>query len=102
MATVGVRYITDDTDAAVAFYVERLGCTVEARPGPGFAALFRDDLRLLLNHLGQAARATDARRPPTGEGAVRCCSTIPPATRSSSSSPRTPEQWSSNPDTKEA
>src|SRR5687768_1830857 len=49
MTTVSVRYITDDVDAAVAFYVERLGFDVEMRPGPGFAMLSRGDLRLLLN-----------------------------------------------------
>jgi catechol 2,3-dioxygenase-like lactoylglutathione lyase family enzyme len=52
MATVSVRYITDDIDAAVDFYAERLGFNVEMRPGPGFALLSRGDLRLLLNPLG--------------------------------------------------
>ena len=52
MATVSVRYITDDLEAAVAFYVERLGFKVEMRPGPGFAVLSRGDLRLLLNQPG--------------------------------------------------
>ena len=52
MATVSVRYITDDVDAAVDFYVERLGFNVEMRPGPGFAVLSRGDLRLLLNRPG--------------------------------------------------
>src|SRR3954453_24262467 len=52
MATVSVRYITDDLDAAVAFYVERLGFDVRMRPGPGFAMLSREDLRLLLNGPG--------------------------------------------------
>jgi catechol 2,3-dioxygenase-like lactoylglutathione lyase family enzyme len=52
MATVSVRYITDDVDAAVAFYVERLGFDVEMRPGPGFAMLRRGGLRLLLNEPG--------------------------------------------------
>lgn len=52
MTTVSVRYITDDVDAAIAFYVERLGFDVEMRPGPGFAMLSRGDLRLLLNQPG--------------------------------------------------
>ena len=52
MATVSVRYITDDVDAAVAFYVERLGFTVDMQAGPGFATLSRGDLRLLLNRPG--------------------------------------------------
>ncbi len=52
MAMVSVRYITDDVDAAVAFYVERLGFTVDMQAGPGFATLSRGDLRLLLNRPG--------------------------------------------------
>ena len=52
MTTVSVRYISDDVDAAVDFYVERLGFNVEMGPGPGFAVLSRGDLRLLLNRPG--------------------------------------------------
>jgi catechol 2,3-dioxygenase-like lactoylglutathione lyase family enzyme len=66
---VGVRYITDDVDAAVAFYVERLGFDVEMRPGPGFASLTRGDLRLLLNQpgAGGAGQSTpDGRSPEPG------------------------------------
>ena len=69
MSTVSVRYIVDDVDAAVAFYVERLGFAVEMRPGPGFAALSRGDLRLLLNQpgAGGAGRSTpEGRRPEPG------------------------------------
>jgi catechol 2,3-dioxygenase-like lactoylglutathione lyase family enzyme len=69
MATVSVRYITDDVDAAVAFYVEHLGFSVEMQPGPGFAVLSRGDLRLLLNRpgAGGAGQATpDGRAPAPG------------------------------------
>jgi catechol 2,3-dioxygenase-like lactoylglutathione lyase family enzyme len=69
MATVNVRYITDDVDAAVAFYVERLGFNVELRPGPGFAMLSRGDLRLLLNRPGAGGAGQpmpDSRRPEPG------------------------------------
>ena len=69
MAPVSVRYITDDVDAAVAFYVERLGFNAEMRPGPGFAMLSRGDLRLLLNRpgAGGAGQAMpDGRRPEPG------------------------------------
>jgi catechol 2,3-dioxygenase-like lactoylglutathione lyase family enzyme len=52
MATVNVRYITHDVEAAVAFYVERLGFDIEMQPGPGFAMLSRGALRLLLNRPG--------------------------------------------------
>ena len=69
MATVSVRYIADDVDAAVEFYVEHLGFDIEAQPGPGFAALARGDLRLLLNEpgAGGAGQAlADGRRPAPG------------------------------------
>ncbi len=69
MATVGVRYIVDDVDAAVGFYVERLDFTVERRPGPGFAMLSRGDLRLLLNEPGAGGAGEplpDGRRPEPG------------------------------------
>ena len=46
--TASVRYIVDDVDAAIAFYTERLGFTVELHPAPGFAMLSRGDLRLRL------------------------------------------------------
>ena len=69
MTTVSVRYITDDVDAAVAFYVERLGFNVEARPGPGFALLSRGALRLLLNRPGAGGAGQpmpDGRAPEAG------------------------------------
>ena len=69
MTTVSVRYISDEVDAAVAFYVERLGFNVEMQPGPGFAVLSRGNLRLLLNRpgAGGAGQATpDGRLPAPG------------------------------------
>ena len=69
MTTVSVRYITDDVDAAVAFYVERLGFDVEMQPGPGFAMLSRGDLRLLLNQPGAGGAGQpmpDGRTPEPG------------------------------------
>jgi catechol 2,3-dioxygenase-like lactoylglutathione lyase family enzyme len=69
MTTVSVRYITDDVDAAVGFYIERLGFDVEMRPGPGFAMLSRGDLRLLLNQPGAGGAGQpmpDGRRPEPG------------------------------------
>jgi catechol 2,3-dioxygenase-like lactoylglutathione lyase family enzyme len=65
-----VRYIVDDLDAAIGFYTERLGFAVEMHPGPGFAALSRGDLRLLLNTPGGPGGASqampDGRRPEPG------------------------------------
>src|ERR687897_3520468 len=52
MATVRVRNIVHDVDAAIAFYTERLGFGVELNPAPGFAVLSRGDLRILLNEPG--------------------------------------------------
>src|SRR5437879_4486631 len=49
MATVGVRYIVDDVDAAVDFYCKALGFREEMRPAPTFALLSRGDLRLALS-----------------------------------------------------
>ena len=52
MGKVSVRYIVADVDAAIGFYTEMLGFTVETHPAPGFASLARGDLRLLLNRPG--------------------------------------------------
>jgi catechol 2,3-dioxygenase-like lactoylglutathione lyase family enzyme len=47
MATVQVRYIVYDVDAAITFYTTRLGFKLEMRPAPPFAMLSRGDLRLV-------------------------------------------------------
>ena len=52
MATVSVRYIVDDVDAAIAFYCERLGFTEIMHPAPTFAMLQHGDLRLVLTAPG--------------------------------------------------
>jgi len=49
MATVQVRYIVDDVDAAIAFYTTQLGFTLDMHPAPPFAMLSRGDLRLVLS-----------------------------------------------------
>jgi catechol 2,3-dioxygenase-like lactoylglutathione lyase family enzyme len=49
---VSVRYIVHDVDAAIAFYTGMLGFKVDMHPAPGFAALSRGELRLLLNRPG--------------------------------------------------
>jgi catechol 2,3-dioxygenase-like lactoylglutathione lyase family enzyme len=70
MATVSVRYIVDSVDAAIAFYTQHLGFSVDAHPAPGFAILSRDDLRLLLNVPsgpgGAAQPMPDGRKPEPG------------------------------------
>jgi len=49
---VTIRYIVQDVDAAVKFYTELLGFVLDMRPAPGFAALSRGNLRLLMNRPG--------------------------------------------------
>jgi|SRR6185437_507426 len=49
MATVSVRYIVDDVDAALAFYREQLGFDEVMHPAPTFAMVTRGDLRLALS-----------------------------------------------------
>src|SRR5215212_6397409 len=49
MATVGVRYIVNDVDAAIEFYCARLGFQEVMHPAPSFAILARGDLRLALS-----------------------------------------------------
>jgi catechol 2,3-dioxygenase-like lactoylglutathione lyase family enzyme len=52
MATVSVRYIVDDVDAAIDFYCQRLGFREDMHPAPTFAMLSRADLRLVLSAPG--------------------------------------------------
>src|SRR6185437_1977200 len=52
MATVQVRYIVNDVDAAIAFYCQHLGFKEEMHPAPIFAMLSRGDLRLVLSAPG--------------------------------------------------
>src|ERR1700749_4774202 len=52
MATVSVRYIVYDVDAAIAFYTQYLGFTELMHPAPAFAMLSRGDLRLVLSAPG--------------------------------------------------
>lgn len=50
--TVTIRYIANDVKAALEFYRDRLGFTVDMHPAPGFAGLSRGELRLLINAPG--------------------------------------------------
>jgi catechol 2,3-dioxygenase-like lactoylglutathione lyase family enzyme len=49
MATVSVRYIVNDVDAAIDFYTGHLGFEEVIHPAPAFAMLARGDLRLALS-----------------------------------------------------
>jgi catechol 2,3-dioxygenase-like lactoylglutathione lyase family enzyme len=55
MATVQVRYIVRDIDAAIAFYERQLGFQTVMHPAPEFAMLTRGDLRLVLSVPNPAA-----------------------------------------------
>ena len=52
MATVSIRYIVDDIDAAIGFYTRHLGFSVQMHPNDMFAMLTRGDLRLVLSAPG--------------------------------------------------
>jgi catechol 2,3-dioxygenase-like lactoylglutathione lyase family enzyme len=52
MDKIAVRYIVADVDAAIRFYTEMLGFHVEMHPAPGFAALSKGNLQMLLNRPG--------------------------------------------------
>ena len=49
MATVSVRYIVHDVEAAIGFYTRHLGFSVQIHPNDMFAMLGRGDLRLVLS-----------------------------------------------------
>jgi catechol 2,3-dioxygenase-like lactoylglutathione lyase family enzyme len=66
MATVSVRYIVDDVDAAIDFYCRRLGFQEVMHPAPTFAMLSRGDLRLVLSAPGGGPGGGQA----TPDGAV--------------------------------
>ena len=54
MATVSIRYIVNDIDAAIDFYTRHLGFSVQMHPNDMFAMLTRGDLRLVLSVAGDA------------------------------------------------
>ncbi len=70
MATVQVRYIVYDVEAAIEFYTKQLGFTLEMHPAPPFAMLSRGDLRLVLSAPNPAAGGgqamPDGRKPEPG------------------------------------
>lgn len=66
MATVQVRYIVRDVDAAIAFYTARLGFELVMHPAPPFAMLQRGDLRLVLS----APNASPGGGAPLADGSV--------------------------------
>jgi len=63
-----VRYMIDDVPAAIAFYTEYLGFTLQVNASPAFAAVTRGPLRLLLSGPGSsgALPMRDGRQPVPG------------------------------------
>lgn len=71
MATVQVRYIVNDVDAAIAFYCQHLGFKEVMHPGPNFAMLSLGDLRLVLSvpsgqNMGGGSTLPDGQKPVPG------------------------------------
>jgi catechol 2,3-dioxygenase-like lactoylglutathione lyase family enzyme len=66
--TVNVRYMVEDVDAAVAWYMRHLGFTLLSSAAPAFADVKRGPLRLLLSGpKSSAGRAMpDGERPKPG------------------------------------
>jgi catechol 2,3-dioxygenase-like lactoylglutathione lyase family enzyme len=66
--TASVRYMIDDVPAAIAFYTEHLGFTLETDASPAFASVVRGRLRLLLSgaRSSGARPMLDGRRPEPG------------------------------------
>ena len=62
------RYLVHDVDAAVAFYTQRLGFSLEQQFGPAMAIVARGDLTLwLAGPLSSAAKPMpDGRKPESG------------------------------------
>ena len=65
-----VRYLVEDVDQAVEFYVDRLGFEVEFDVAPHFVTVSRGPLRLMLNAVGGVGGASqpmpDGRVPEPG------------------------------------
>jgi len=66
VTTVSIRYIVDSVETAISFYRDGLGFEVLMHPAPGFAALSRGDLRLLLNQPGAGGAGTAGGSPQPG------------------------------------
>ena len=71
MATVQVRYIVYDVEAAIGFYCQHLGFSEVMHPSPMFAMLSRGDLRLVLSqpggqNVGGGSTLADGRKPEPG------------------------------------
>jgi len=70
LKTLMVRYIVNDVEASVAFYVRHFGFRLAAQSGPSFALLERENLQLVLSPPqgpgGGSQPTPDGRRPEPG------------------------------------
>jgi catechol 2,3-dioxygenase-like lactoylglutathione lyase family enzyme len=66
--TVNVRYMVDDVDAAIDFYTNHFGFTLQSNHAPAFADVIRGNLRLLLSGPTSSAGRPmpDGRQPAPG------------------------------------
>lgn len=64
--SISVRYIVDDVGAAIDFYRDAFGFELDMHPAPGFAALSRGGLTLLLNAPGAGGAGVAGGRPEPG------------------------------------
>ena len=64
--TASVRYMIDDVPAAIVFYTEHLGFTLETDASPAFASVVRGPLRLLLSGARKPGGAANAGWQQTG------------------------------------
>lgn len=66
--TINVRYMVDDVDTAVDFYMEHFGFTLRSSAAPAFADIVRGHLRLLLSGPTSSAGRPmpDGRKPEPG------------------------------------
>src|SRR5213080_4063287 len=67
MATVHIRYLVDNVEAAIRFYTTHLGFSLLSSAAPAFADVTRGDPRLLLSGPRSSAGRpmSDGRRPST-------------------------------------
>jgi predicted enzyme related to lactoylglutathione lyase len=68
MSTVSIRHMIDDVPAAVRFYTNHLGFTLELDASPAFASVTREGMRLLLSGKTSSGRRAmpDGREPVPG------------------------------------
>jgi catechol 2,3-dioxygenase-like lactoylglutathione lyase family enzyme len=60
MPSVWVRYFVRDVEPSIEFYTRHLGFKIDFHPGPGFAALSRGELQLLLSAVSGGGGAVQA------------------------------------------